>query len=118
MCEYESNICFVLQSLLFSESDTTDTASMLTVTSHGHKSVRSKTHCATITYILDLASNAIFLFPVDLAWIRVPAKIKGKKKKTLMAEESREKVRMLLPVLRPLAECVAVRGSYSEGSAQ
>ena len=35
-----------------------------------------------------------------------------------MAEESREKVRMLLPVLRPLAECVAVRGSYSEGSAQ
>lgn len=46
-----------------------------------------KMHCATITYILDLASNAIFLFPVDLAWIRVPVNIKGQKnKKTPMAE--------------------------------
>lgn len=56
-----------------------DSASMLTVTSHGHKSVWSKMHCAATTYNLPLASDDFFLFIIALAWTRVPVKRKGTK---------------------------------------
>jgi len=70
-------------------------------------------HCATTTYTLYLASDDFFLFPIALAWTRVPGKRNSPKKKQQQQQrwqKSHEKAHMLLAVLCPLAACVMVQG--------